>query len=99
MNLLAWPRGTSRAAFFGDGRLRSRELSGKRWELRIQGKRARILRIRASLLSLRQRLRPCAVKVDGDPLPRPRWAYRAKRGVLSARLRAKRARVVVRGHC
>lgn len=96
LELLAWPRGKSKARFGGRGRLASRERRGS-WELRIEAPRATRIRLQASLGTLRRGLRPCAVEVGGRPLSDSRWSYDAKRKVLDARLRARASRVVVRG--
>ena len=96
--LLAWPRGRSHAAFGDRGRIRSIERAG-RWELRLRAPRRHRVRLRASLATLERPLRPCRVELNGRALPRARWAYSAERRVLRLRFAAKRARVIVDGHC
>ncbi|MGH2953588.1 MAG: TIM-barrel domain-containing protein [Solirubrobacterales bacterium] len=99
LTLLAWPRGRSQNRFGRRGLLRSRELPGRRWELRIRDERRITYRVRASTLVLRRELNPCSVELDGRRLGRDRWRFDSRRGVLSVRLRAKRARLLVDGRC
>jgi alpha-glucosidase (family GH31 glycosyl hydrolase) len=99
LTLLAWPRGRSRARFGRRGVLRSRELRGGRWELRVRGQRRTTYRLSASMPTLKRKLRPCAVELDGRPLAGRRWAFDPGRGVLRARFAARRARLLVDGSC
>jgi len=99
LTLLAWPRGRSRAGFGDRGRIRSLERGGARWELRVRTPRRHRIKLRASMATLRHSLRPCRVELDGEALPRTRWAYSGGREVLRLRLVAKSARLVVYGRC
>jgi hypothetical protein len=93
--LLAWPRGSSRAWFGEHGSLRSREVRHG-WRLRIADRRRRRYRLQASMRVLRRPFVPCAVRVGRRTLPRKRWSYNRRRGVLRATLRARTARVLER---
>ncbi len=74
LELLAFPRGDTKAAFYAGEKLRSRESNGG-WRLAIDGDRNRSYRLQASLASLRDPLRPCEVQVDGRRLAGGRWEY------------------------
>ena len=94
LRLLAFPRGRSRATFLDGERLRSRERRG-RWELRIRGARTRRYAVQASLATLRRPLQPCAVRANGRRVRR--WRFDRATQVLRFGVRARRARVVIRG--
>ena len=89
LRLLAFPRGRSASHFNEGERLRSSETRGG-WRLRIRGEIRRRYRLQASLRSLRRRLSPCVVRVDGHELPRRRWSFDRRTKVLSARLVGRR---------
>jgi hypothetical protein len=74
LELIAFPRGDTKAGFYVGERLRSKEKGGG-WRLAIDGDRGRDYSLQASLASLRDPFRPCAVEVDGRPLAGSRWAY------------------------
>jgi hypothetical protein len=96
LELLAFPRGRSTSRFYDDGRIASVEHRG-RWTLRVQGSRARSYDLQASLGTLKRRLRPCRVLLDGDRLPADRWDYRPGDEVLIASFRGARAKLTVVG--
>ena len=103
LDLLAFPRGTTRARFNERERLRSRE-TRRRWQLTIFGERTRRYRLQASLATLRRPFRPCRVRLGKKRLPASAWRYdhrtrrlratfRTKRGTLTAeRTRCRRPR-------
>jgi alpha-glucosidase (family GH31 glycosyl hydrolase) len=91
--LLAFPRGRSSARLEDGGVLRSREGQGE-WRLAIRSRRARRWTIEASLATLRQPFRPCAVEASRGRLVR--WRYARRTGVLRAVVRAKRGTLVAR---
>ena len=96
--LLAFPRGRSEAAFNRRGRLRSLEGSG-RWELAIRGSRRRTYDVAASLSTLASPFVPCAVAWNGRALDAGDWRWDEASGVLRARIRGTRGRLVVREAC
>ena len=96
--LLAFPRGRSEAAFNRRGRLRSLEGSG-RWELAIRGSRRRTYDVAASLSTLASPFVPCAVAWNGRALDAGDWRWDEASGVLRARVRGTRGRLVVREAC
>ena len=98
VDLLAFPRGDSSADFYEGERLSSRERRG-RWELGIDGSRARRYSLQASLATLRRPLAPCRVTVGGRALPRADWSYRASDGVLEATFRARSTTLVASARC
>ena len=84
LRLLAFPRGSSRSAFGNGGWVRSNE-AARGWALRIAPKRRTHIALEASLATLRSPFRPCAVSLDGVDLPRGRWSFDRRTGVLKAR--------------
>jgi alpha-glucosidase (family GH31 glycosyl hydrolase) len=87
LHLIAFPRGKSRSPFGENGGLRSNE--GKRaWKLTIRRAKRYRISLEASLTTLRHKLRPCAVRLDGHALRRKAWSE--KSGVLRARFRTRR---------
>ncbi|HET9119975.1 MAG TPA: TIM-barrel domain-containing protein [Solirubrobacterales bacterium] len=86
LHLIAFPRGKSRSPFGENGGLRSKE--GKHsWKLTVRRAEGYRIQLDASLTTLKHRLRPCVVRLDGKRLKRKAWS--AKKGVLSARFRTK----------
>ncbi len=85
LHLIAFPRGRSRSPFGENGGLRSKERKHS-WELTIRRARRHRIVLDASLSTLRHRLRPCEVRVDGRSIGRQAWA--AKKGVLRVRFRS-----------
>ena len=96
LSLLAFPRGSSRAAFGSRGRLRSAEANGS-WVLQVKAPRSTRISLQASMATLRRPLRPCEVTVDGTALRGQRWEWSRRDGTLDLRLRAREARIAVRG--
>jgi hypothetical protein len=96
MQVLAWPRGASRARV-GAARewLYSREGAG-RWTLYVRGRRTRSYSLQASLATLRHPFRPCSVLAGTRPLRRAAWRYDRRTRVLRVRFRVRVGRVVVR---
>jgi alpha-glucosidase (family GH31 glycosyl hydrolase) len=88
LDLLAFPRGRSSAAFLRGERLVSRERRGG-WTLSLTGSRVRGYRLQASLAALRHPFRPCAVELAGRRLPRRAWSYDRETRVLSARFQTR----------
>lgn len=96
LRLLAFPRGRSTSRLYRGGLIASVERRG-RWTLRIRGGRDRSYELQASLGTLKQRLGPCRVLIDGRRLPRSRWDYRPGREVLTASFDGARAELTVLG--
>ncbi len=85
LHLIAFPRGKTRSAFGENGGLRSKERTHS-WKLTIRrAKRHRIV-LDASLRTLRHRLRPCRVNVNGHRLRRGAWS--AKKASLHMSFRS-----------
>jgi alpha-glucosidase (family GH31 glycosyl hydrolase) len=98
LDLLAFPRGRSRAASGGGERFASVERRG-RWRLRVSGRSVRRYRLQASMATLRRPLRPCAVSFAGQPVSRRAWRYNRRTRVLRARFRARTGTLTVRSGC
>jgi hypothetical protein len=86
LHLIAFPRGKSKSPFGENGGLRSKERKGA-WKLTIRRAKRYRISLEASLTTLKHKLRPCAVRLDGHGL-RPK-AWRAKKGVLRVEFRAR----------
>jgi alpha-glucosidase (family GH31 glycosyl hydrolase) len=86
LHLIAFPRGKSRSPFGQNGGLRSKEHK-RAWKLTIRRAKRYRIELDASLGTLRHKLRPCAVELDGHKLRRKAWS--AKKGVLRARFRTR----------
>jgi hypothetical protein len=85
LHLIAFPRGRSRSAFGENGGIRSKERRHS-WKLTIRRARKHRIVLDASLGTLRRRLAPCEVRLNGRPLGHGAWS--AKRGVLHVRFRS-----------
>ena len=85
LHLVAFPRGRSRSAFGENGGLRSKERRHS-WRLTIRRAQKHRIVLDASLGTLRHKLAPCEVRVDGRRLRRRAWS--AKKGVLHVRFRS-----------
>jgi alpha-glucosidase (family GH31 glycosyl hydrolase) len=86
LHLVAFPRGKSKSPFGENGGLRSKE--GKHsWKLTVRRAQRYRITLDASLTTLRHKLTPCAVRLDGRGLRRKAWS--AKKGVLRVRFRTK----------
>ena len=85
LHLVAFPRGKSRSAFGENGGLRSKERRHS-WRLTIRRAQKHRIVLDASLGTLRHKLAPCGVRVDGRRLRRRAWS--AKKGVLHVRFRS-----------
>jgi alpha-glucosidase len=86
LHLIAFPRGKSRSPFGDNGGLRSKE--GKHsWKLTLRRADRYRISLDASLTTLKHRLRPCAVRLDGRALKQKAWSV--KKGVLRVRLKTK----------
>jgi hypothetical protein len=92
--LLAFPHGRSGARLEDGGSMASRERRGE-WRLTIRGKRRRTWTISASLATLRQPFRPCAVRAAGGKLLR--WRYDASTKVLHAKYTVRHGTLVAHG--
>jgi alpha-glucosidase (family GH31 glycosyl hydrolase) len=86
LHLIAFPRGKSKSPFGENGGLRSKERNGA-WKLTIRRAKRYRISLEASLTTLRDKLRPCEVRLDGRRLRRKAWS--AKKGVLRVRFRTK----------
>jgi alpha-glucosidase (family GH31 glycosyl hydrolase) len=98
VDLLAFPRGRSGGRAFHGDRLLSRE-KRNRWKLTIRGVTERRWKLDASLATLKHRIRPRCVEIDGEALPRKRWSYSPEAQRLRLEVRAKRTKIVVRSRC
>jgi alpha-glucosidase (family GH31 glycosyl hydrolase) len=86
LHLVAFPRGKSKSPFGENGGLRSRERK-RSWKLTIRRAEGYRITLDASLTTLRHKLTPCAVRLDGHRLRPKVWS--AKKRVLRVRFRAK----------
>jgi hypothetical protein len=86
LHLVAFPRGKSRSAFGENGGLRSRERKHS-WKLTIRRAKRHRITLDASLSTLKHKLAPCQVRLDGHRLGRKAWS--AKKGVLHVRFRTR----------
>jgi alpha-glucosidase (family GH31 glycosyl hydrolase) len=98
LSLLAFPRAKSSAQMFDGESIKSRE-RGKGWVLKVKGQQRRTYRLQASLKTLKQPFKPCAVGLGGKPLRGNAWGYDRKQKRLQATLKGKRLRLVVRRRC
>jgi sulfoquinovosidase len=99
LDLLAFPRGRSRATFLEGEMLVSRERRGGVWKLAIRGERKRRWRIEASLATLRRPFVPRCVLVGGKRLSKRRWSYGERKRRIAIGLKARRAILTVRSNC
>jgi alpha-glucosidase (family GH31 glycosyl hydrolase) len=95
MHLLAFPRGRSSTRMNEHERLRSRELDGEGWRLRIRGARTRTYDLEAAFAALKDPFRPRAITVDGELLSSADWTYRRRAAVLEMQVRCRRCSVTV----
>jgi alpha-glucosidase (family GH31 glycosyl hydrolase) len=86
LHLVAFPRGRSRSAFGENGGLRSKERRHS-WRLTLRRAEGHRIVLDASLASLRHKLSPCVLRVDGHRLRRKAWS--AQKGVLHVRFRSR----------
>jgi alpha-glucosidase (family GH31 glycosyl hydrolase) len=86
LHLVAFPRGKSKSPFGQNGGLRSKEAKGS-WKLTIRRAKRYRISLDASLTTLKHKLRPCAVRLDGKTLKGKAWSV--KKGVLRVQFRAK----------
>jgi alpha-glucosidase (family GH31 glycosyl hydrolase) len=94
LQLLAFPRGRSRAGM-GARPERLQSVEGEReWRLTIRGKRVRRYRLQASLATLKRPFAPSALRVAGRPLRS--WSYDPRRRVLRASFRLRSGTLTVR---
>jgi alpha-glucosidase (family GH31 glycosyl hydrolase) len=90
LHLLAFPRGRTNSLFRENGELVSREKRG-RWRLIVKRAPRHRIDLEASLETLKKRLRPCAVRLNGETLRNKAWSVRKR--VLRARFRTGKKRV------
>ena len=98
MQLLAFPRGASRAAIGPGEAVRSSEPAAG-WRLAVSGKRARRYALQASLATLRRPFRPCAVEANGRALPRRAWSFDRTTRVLRVRAALRSGTLLARRRC
>jgi alpha-glucosidase (family GH31 glycosyl hydrolase) len=98
LELLAFPRGRSSAAFYEDERLSSREGNG-RWTLVVDGSQVRDYILQASMTTLQEPFEPCQVRLGGHRLPASAWHYEAQRSALTAHFRTGSGRLVATERC
>jgi len=85
MHLIAFPRGKSRSAFGENGGLRSKERKHS-WKLTIRRAKRFRIDLDASLSTLKHKLHPCEVRLDGKKIRRKAWSVKKK--VLHVRFRS-----------
>jgi hypothetical protein len=90
LRLIAFPRGRSRASIGAGESVRSSE-TARGWRLVVRGKRARRYVLQASLTTLKRRLRPRAVTLDGRPLK-----FYVRGGALRVSFRTRSGTLLVR---
>ncbi len=95
MRLMAVPRGRSRSRLPDGAAARSLERRG-RWVLRVRARRSMRWSVEASMRTLRRPFRPRRVLSRGRVLPRRRWSYDRRSGVLRVSVRGARVRLDVR---
>ena len=98
LDLLAFPRGSSRARVYRRESVSSRERFAG-WELTVRGARRRTYRLQASFATLLRRFVPCGVTVSGRRLPRRAWKYNRRTRVLTARFALRRGALMARRRC
>ena len=86
LHLIAFPRGKSKSPFGENGGLRSKERKHA-WKLTIRRANRYRITLDASLTTLRHKLIPCAVRLDGHRLGRKAWS--ANNGVVSVRFQTR----------
>jgi alpha-glucosidase len=86
LHLVAFPRGKSKSPFGENGGLRSKERK-RSWKLTIRRAKRYRISLEASLTTLRRKLRPCQVRLNGRKLRRKAWS--ARQGVLRVRFRTR----------
>jgi hypothetical protein len=84
LHLIAFPRGKSRSPFGENGGIRSKE-GEHSWKLTLRRADRYRISLDASLTTLKHRLRPCAVRLEGRGLKRKAWSV--KKGVLRVRFK------------
>ena len=99
LELVAFPRGRSRATFYEGEALVSRERGRGVWKLVIKGERKRSWRIQASLATLKRPFVPRCVHVNSKRVSKRHWGYAKRKRRIAIRLKAKRAVVSVRRQC
>jgi len=98
LQLLAFPRGRSRASLGVGGVVSSIEKRG-RWVLKLDSSQRRTYALQAALGALRDRLRPCELELDGRRLPDSAWSFEPGSRVLRATFSARSGRLVASGRC
>ena len=91
LHLLAFPRGRTNSLFRENGELVSSEKRG-RWRLIVKRAPRHKVELEASLTTLKKRLRPCAVRLDGRTLKEKAWSVRKK--ALRVRFKTGKKRVI-----
>jgi sulfur carrier protein ThiS len=98
LELLAFPRGTSMAYSLPGDRILSTERDSG-WELALQSRQPRTWRVQASLATLDTPFTPCAVDLDGQPLPSSDWTFDPQTQVLRATVLTAAGRLTARRLC
>jgi hypothetical protein len=102
LRLLAFPHGRSTGRAYEHERFVSRARRGA-WRLAIHGTRVRGFRLEAATAGLRSArggaFEPCAVALDGRAVPKRRWRFDRRRGVLRVRFRVRDGVLKVRDFC
>lgn len=96
--ILAFPHGTSSAHALRGDRLVSRE-GDRRWELALRSRRPRTWAVQASLATLAEPFTPCAVALDGEPLPPSAWSFDPATHILRATVHTRRGRLAATADC
>ncbi len=93
LNLLAFPRGETKARFGEEGKLTSTEIEDG-WKLTVKGGDVDRFDLQASLATMKSATKPCRVEVDGKRLAKSRWDFDRQDEVLTARFRGRSPKLV-----
>jgi alpha-glucosidase (family GH31 glycosyl hydrolase) len=96
--LLAFPHGRSDAVFYEDERLRS-HVHKDRWTLKVQGSAERAYELHASMATIGEDFVPCALRVNGKPMPPGSWRYEPVTEVLTTTLSGRSPHLTVSARC
>ncbi|HKP90941.1 MAG TPA: hypothetical protein VJT75_13320, partial [Thermoleophilaceae bacterium] len=73
------------------------------WRLAVRAARPRRFELEAATAGIEpshgRSFNPCAVDLDGRALPRRRWRFDSRRGVLRVRFRVAKGILLVRDRC
>ena len=96
LDLLAFPRGSTKSRYERKGTIRSIERDGE-WVLDFDGPGNRRFRLQAGMSALRAPFAPRRVELDGRRLDPGKWSYDRRTGVLEAAFSGRSGRLAVSG--